>query len=341
MKHVGIDLHLKYSEICELSDDGKVLCRRGVPTTEAGLRKFFLRRHKRRVMMETGSLTPWVYRLLREFGHEVIVLNPRRVRMIAESTLKTDTVDAEILARLGRADPKLLPQVYQRSEAGQLLRGRLRVRGALVKSRTALINTVRGLLRSHGYRIGSSTSARFVDHFVAAKIPREMRVLLDPLMETLVTVTAQISALEGELNQLAREDELLTRLQTVPGVGPLVSLAFLGWMDRPDRFKDSRDVGACLGLRPSIRSSGGRVQHGSITREGDSEMRRLLVQAAHASLRCRQDSQLKQWTLRLVERKGKGKALVAAARKIAVLLHHLWVSGQSFEPFPERAPLVQ
>ena len=337
MKYVGIDLHQKYSEICELSEEGKVLCRRQIPTTETGLRKFFGRRNPRHVVLETGGLTAWVYRLLTKLGHEVVVVQPRRVRLIAESTLKTDSIDAEILARLSRFDPELLPQVYQRSEDGQRLRGRLRVRAALVKSRTALINTVRGLLRSHGYRVGSSTSVRFVERFADAKIPQEMRQMLDPLLEALVTLNTQILDLETELKQLTREDELMTRLQSIPGVGPLVSLAFVGWMDRPDRFKDSRDVGACLGLRPSIHSSGGHVHHGSITREGDSEMRRLLVQAAHASLRCRQDSALKRWSEQLIDRRGKGKALVAVARKISVLLHHLWVSGEVFDAFPERA----
>lgn len=335
MRHVGIDVHQKYSEICEISEEGKVLHRAQIPTTESGLRKFFARRDRRQVVMESGSLTPWVHRLLNQYGHQVVVVNPRRVRLIAESTLKTDAIDAEILARLSRFDPELLHQVYQRSEAAQVLRSRLRVRGALVKSRTALINTVRGVLRSQGYRVRSSTSARFVAHFVEAKIPQELRQLLDPLLETLVTLTEQIGGIDKELQEMAKEDELLQRLQSVPGVGPLVSIAYVAWMDRAERFDSSRDVGACLGLRPSSRDSGGRSHHGSITREGDSEMRRLLVQAAHASLRCRQDSALKRWAMQLIERKGTGKGVVALGRKISVLLHRLWVTGQSFEAFPK------
>ena len=337
MKHVGIDLHMKYSEICELSESGKVLTQCRIPTTEASLRRFFGRRKPRRVVIESGGLTSWVHRVISSFHHEVVVVNPRRVRLIAESTMKTDAADAEILARLSRFDPQLLHQVYRRSDEAQHLRSRLRVRGALVKSRTALINTVRGIVRAQGYRLPSSTTSRFVERFVAAQIPEELRQLLDPLMETLVALNTQICSLDKELRALAREDELLVRLQSIPGVGPLVSLAFVGWMDRADRFEKSRDVGACLGLRPSVRDSGGQSHHGSITREGDREMRRLLVQAAHASLQCRQDSSLKRWGLQLIERRGKGKAVVALGRKISVLMHRLWVTGESFECFPQGA----
>jgi len=160
---------------------------------------------------------------------------------------------------------------------------------------------------------------------------------IDPLVTTIGELTDRINGLEKALVAESRSNELLVRLQTVPGVGPLVSLAYMGWVDSPDRFKRSRDVGACLGLRPSLRSSGGHEIRGRITREGDSEMRRLLVQAAHAALNCRKDSSLKRWGEGLVERLGKGKAVVALARKIAVLLHRLWVTGESFRAFPQAA----
>ena len=148
MEHVGIDVHQKYSEICWLTEEGEVKLRRRLPTTEASLRGFFGRLSAVQVVLESSCVTPWVSRLIGEMGHEVVVLNPRRVRLIAESTLKSDTIDAEILARLSRFDLKLLRPVYQRSEAAQELRTRLRVRSCLVKARTALINAVRGSLRS-------------------------------------------------------------------------------------------------------------------------------------------------------------------------------------------------
>jgi transposase len=278
-----------------------------------------------------------VARVLEGQGHEVVVVNSRRVRLIAESTLKCDRVDAEILARLSRLDPELVRPVYQRSPAAQQLRTRLRVRSSLVRARAALIHSVRGTLRSQGYRLTSCPTKSFVARWGELKLKRELRQVLDPLAETIAELTARIEALERELVAEAHGDDLVQRLQGIPGVGPLVGLAFVGWVDRPERFRRSRDVGACLGLRPRVRDSGERERRGAITREGDSEMRRLLVQAAHAALHAKRDSALKRWAERLVRRLGKSKAVVALARKIAVLLHHLWVSGEDYQAFPKAA----
>ena len=335
MEHLGIDVHQKYSEICGVGENGEVTVRRRITTTESGLRRFFKDRPRSRVILESGPMTPWVYRLIRELGHEAVVVNPRRVRLIAESTLKTDELDAEVLARVGRLDLGLLRPVYQRSEAAQELRTRLRVRSALVKSRTALINTVRGTLRAQGYRLGSSTTRSFAARYLTVQLPGSLAAAVDPLVETIAGLTEQIDQLQADLVEDSRSDELVARLKTVPGVGPLVSLAYVAWMDRSDRFARSRDVGACLGLRPSLRQSGDRAYRGRITREGDAEMRRLLVQAAHAAMHSRKESSLLRWAKQLEQRVGKSKAVVALARKIAVLLHRLWITGESFRAFPQ------
>ncbi len=337
MEHLGIDVHQKYSEICGVGEQGEVTVRRRLATTESSLRRFFKSRPRCRVILECGPMTPWIYRLIRELGHEVVVVNPRRVRLIAESTLKTDKMDAEVLARIGRLDLGLLRPVYQRSEAAQELRTRLRVRSALVKSRTALINTIRGTLRAQGYRMASSTPRGFVARYLTIQLPESLAAAVDPLVETIAELTQRIDELQAELIEDSRSDELVARLQTVPGVGPLVSLAYVAWMDRSDRFAKSRDVGACLGLRPSLRSSGGREYRGRITREGDKEMRWLLVQAAHAAMHCTKESLLLRWARQLEQRVGKSKAVVALARKIGVLLHRLWITGESFRPFPQAA----
>ena len=337
MDYFGIDLHQKHSEICGMDGEGRVKYQERVATTEAGLRRVFGRRKCSRVVIESGCQTPWAARLLQSMGHEVVIVNPRRVRLIAESTLKTDRIDAEILAWLGRQEKTLLRPVYQRSEGATDLRTRLRVRTSLVRARTALINNVRGTLRSRGYRMGSCLARRFAPRFCELKLEPQLRQMLDPLVETIAELSLRIEKLEADLVEEAGADELLLRLQEVPGVGPLVCLAFIGWVDRPERFPDSRDVGACLGLRPQVRDSGERQWHGSITREGDGEMRRLLVQAAHAALNCRRDSALKRWAEQLAERVGKRKAVVALARKLAVLLHRLWVTGRSYQPLPQAA----
>lgn len=337
MDHVGIDVHVKYSEICILSEEGEVLERRQVPTTEAALKRVFRGRRRARLIMECGPMTPWLYRVLRSVGHEVVVVNPRRVRLIAESTLKSDAIDAEILARLSRMDGVLLGSVYQRSTSAQLLRTRLRIRSVMVQVRTKLINSVRGVLRAHGYRMPRCTTDRFVGKFVDLEVDDTLRQILDPMLEMICQVSEQVASLTAELQAMSDEDELMARLRSVPGVGPLVSISFVAWVDRPERFARSRDVGACLGLRPRVRGSGGKIQHGRITREGDGEMRRLLVQAAHVALRSRQETRLKRWALALAERAGKKKAVVALARKIAIVLHRLWVTGDDFHALSAHA----
>lgn len=335
MDYFGIDLHQKHSEICGLDAEGRVKHQERVATTEAGLRRVFGKRKSCRVVIESCCQTPWAARLLREMGHEVVVVNPRRVRLIAESSLKSDRIDAEILAWLGQQKDAMLRPVYQRSEAAMELRTRLRVRTSLVRARTALINSVRGTLRSQGYRMGSCLAARFAARFTELKVQAELRQALDPLVETIAELSGRIERLEKDLVEESSSDELMLRLQEVPGVGPLVCLAFIGWVDRPERFPRSRDVGACLGLRPRVRDSGEQQWRGPITREGDGEMRRLLVQAAQASLHCRRESALKRWALQLAARVGKRKAVVALARKLGVLLHRLWVTGSSYRALPQ------
>lgn len=334
MRHLGIDVHAKTSELCEVSASGKVVRRERMATTRAGLRRRFEGAARSRVVVECGGSTPWIVRMLEGFGHEVVVVNPRRVRLIAESTLKCDRVDAEILARLSRLDPELLRPVYQRSYEGQLLRTQLTVRSGLVRARASLINRIRGTLRAHGAPMSSCTARAFVAKFAEHRPPQELREVLEPLAGAIGELSERIDALEKRLVDDSRSDELLGRLQEVPGVGPLVSLAFVAWVDRAERFVRSRDVGACLGLRPTLCASGGSMRQGAITREGDTAMRWLLVQAAHAALAVRRDSALKRWGEALVARAGKKRAVVALARKLGVLMHRLWVTGERYQPFP-------
>jgi transposase len=337
VRHCGIDVHARTSELCEVSGSGKVVRRERLATTQTGFRRRFEGVARTRVVVECSGSTPWVVRLLEELGHEVVVVNPRRVRLIAESTLKCDRVDAEILARLSRLGPEMLRPVYQRSYEGQLLRTRLRLRSSLVRARATLINQVRGTLRAHGAPMSSCSAKSFGARFVSHRLPASLREALEPLASAIGELTQRIEAVEKPLVEEAKGDELMERLQEVPGVGPLVSLAFVAWVDRPERFAKSRDVGACLGLRPKLRESGGVARRGNITREGDTNMRWLLVQAAHAALAVRRDSALKRWAEPLVARLGKKRAIVALARKLAVLLHILWKSGQSYQAFPARA----
>jgi len=333
MEYCGIDLHSEYSQICIVDEDGEVMETSRVRTSRKALEKFF-RRERMRVVLEAGGSSPWVSRLLEGLGHEVVVCSPRRVRLIAESSLKNDKVDAEVLARLVRLDPEFLKPIQHRSEEAQLLRASLKVRRAMVDSRTAWINTVRGLLRSFGYKVAGKAAHTFVDRADRMKLPEELKKAIEPMLEQLDLLSGEIERRDERLEEIAETLPEVEHLRQIPGVGVIVALYFVLTIDDPDRFRNSREVAAFFGLRPAMRESASMSHYGRITKEGDPEMRRLLVQAAHACLLTKADSELKRWTLALAERRGKGKAVVALARKLAVLMHHLWVTGEVYQAFP-------
>lgn len=335
MDYCGIDLHAEYSQVCILDEDGEVMETSRVRTSRKALERFFCR-DRMRVALEAGGSSPWVSRLLGSLGHEVVVCSPRRVRLIAESSLKNDKVDAEVLARLVRLDPEFLKPIQHRSEQAQLLRGNLKVRSAMVEARTKWINTIRGLLRSFGYNVSGKVAHTFVERVDLMKLPDDLRAVIAPLLEQLDLLTGEIERRNEHLEEMVKDLPEVEHLREIPGVGPVVATYFVLTIDDPGRFKNSRDVASFFGLRPSMRESASVSQFGRITKEGDPEMRRLLVQAAHALLRTRADSQLKQWALALAERKGKSKAVVALARKLAVLMHRLWVTGEVYQAFPQQ-----
>jgi transposase len=336
MEYCGIDLHAEYSRVCILDEDGEVMETSRVRTSRKALERFFAR-DTMRVVMEAGGTSPWVSRLLDSLGHEVVVCSPRRVRLIAESKLKNDKVDAEVLARLVRLDPEFLKPIRHRGEKAQLLRGNLKVRSAMVEARTKWINTIRGLLRSFGYKVSGKAAHTFVERVDRMELPDDLRAVIRPLLEQLDLLTGEIERRNEHLEEMVKDLPEVEHLREIPGVGPVVATYFVLTIDDPGRFRDSRDVASFFGLRPSMRESASVTHFGRITREGDPEMRRLLVQAAHACLLTKADSELKRWALALAERRGKGKAVVALARKLAVLMHRLWVTGEVYQAFPNEA----
>jgi len=335
MEYCGIDVHVSYSQVCILDEEGEVMETSRVRTSRPALTKFFSRRDQIRIVLEAGGSSPWVSRLIEQLGHEVIVCSPRRVRLIAESTLKNAKVDAEVLARLLRMDPAFLKPIRHRSEKAQLLRSKLLVRRSLVEARTKWINTVRGLLRGFGHRVAGKVPHTFAERVDRMKLSDELRQVIEPLLEQIDLLSGEIKRRDEDLEAMAQEIPAVNHLRQIPGVGPLTALFFVLSIDDPHRFKRSRDVAAFFGLRPSMRESGGTSRYGRITKEGDPEMRRLLVQAAHAMMLTRADCALKQWALEVEGRRGKSKRSVALARKLAVLMHHMWVTGEDFVAFPQ------
>jgi transposase len=333
---IGLDLGDRFSQVCVLDAKGEVTARVRVATTVKGLEAALRRYAGARVVLEVGTHSPWVSHWLEEKGYEAIVANPRRLRSITQSDRKDDRTDAEQLARLGRADPRLLSPIRHRGLGAQRDRALLLVRDGLVRSRVALVNQARGLAKPLGLRLPRCTPEGF-----ASRLRREGLVEAFPGLSALV---AMVDELTRKIRQLEREIEVVSRerypetqlVRQVSGVGPVTGLAFVLTLEDPRRFRRSRSVGAYLGLRPRRRQSGERDPMLRITKAGDPYLRRLLVQSAHYILGpFGPDTDLRRFGERLQARGGRAgrkKALVAVARKLAVLLHRLWVTGEVYEP---------
>jgi len=335
VENCGIDVHQKSSQVTVVDDEGAVLERTSLATTRASLERVFGRRPPMRILLEASGSSPWVVRVLRQLGHDVGVVDPRRIRLVAESTLKTDRIDADTLAELARLKLRLRTLVWQRGEATQRQRGHLRVRRALVQARAGFILTVRGLVRSFGGRIASCRSDRFADRCEATELPSEMGEVVAPLVAAIRELDARIAVMDELINAVGSGHDVVASLQAIPGVGPVVALSYVLSLEDPSRFRRSREVPGYLGLRPRLRSSSDSIHRGRITKQGDSDLRRLLVQAAHAHLRSTQETALKRWAESLIPRIGKRKTIVALARKLAVLMHRLWITGEVYEAFPK------
>ena len=264
--------------------------------------------------------------------------NARKLKAISASGRKSDRIDAELLARLGHAEPGLLAPIRHRGDVAQAHRAVLGARDLLVGMRTRLVNHVRGVLKSFGDRIAKCDADTFAKR-APERIPDALKPALLPLLAKCAELTAEIKRYDAEIERLSTKEyaEETERLRQVHGVGPITALAFVLTLETPERFARSRDVGAYLGLCPRLHESGDRSPELRITKAGDGFMRRLLVQCAQHILRksAVPDSALRRWGLALAERGGKNtkkRAIVAVARKLAVLLHRLWISGEPYEP---------
>ena len=280
--------------------------------------------------------SPWVSRLLSELGHEVIVAHARNVRLIGESRRKDDRFDAHTLARLARIDPELLGPVRHRSRKAQADLTVIRARAGLVRARTSLINTARGLTKSYGERL-RGCSPRKVNRELAEGLSPELQSALQPLLNEIESLSEGIREYNERVKQIAAQSyPEVARLEQVKGVGTLIALTYVLTLEDPRRFRKSRDVGCYVGLQPGHRNSGQSEPQMHISKEGDPYLRTLLVQGAHHILGpFGADSDLRRWGLKLAERGGKNgkkRAVIATARKLAVLLHRLWVSGEADEP---------
>jgi transposase len=339
---VGVDLGDQWSKYCILGLSGETLVEGQFRTRQQDVGEFFQGLATSRVVFEVGTHSAWVREVIVDLGHEVLVANPRQMEGSKRRRRKNDRIDANKLARLGRMDPKSLYPIQHRSTEVREDPLVLRTRDALVESRTKLISTVRGLVKTMGARLSGCSSVSFSEK-VAAEIPGEVRETLQPLLRLIATLSEEIKAYDQRIEKLGNEKYMHTKLlRQVTGVGSVTALAYVLTLETPLRFAKSRDVGPYLGLVPQQEDSGDSQPQLGISKAGDKILRKLLVGSAHYILGpFGPDTDLRRFGMKLCERGGKNakkRAAVAVARKLAVLLHRLWASGEVYEPLGRRMP---
>ena len=331
---IGMDLGDKKHQVCILDKTGKIIAEEEVAGNRTAMASFFKQYRGAVVAMEMGAHSRWVSQIAETEGLEVLVGNARKLRMIWQSRQKSDTRDAVMLARIARMDPELLCPIHHRGEQVQMDLEIIRARDLLVRERTRMVNHVRGVVKSMGERLATCSAASFGRK---AKIPEALNEALKPVLEMIRELTDKIRGYDLMIKEAAAKKYPETeQLRQVGGVGPLTALAYVLTLEEPERFAKSRMAGAYLGLVPRLDQSGQIDKQLRITKHGDGYLRRLLVGSAHYILGpFGPDCDLRTFGLKLMQRGGKNakkRAVVAVARKLAVLLHALWRSGSIYEP---------
>jgi transposase len=335
---IGIDLGDEYSAICVLDSEGEIMEQSQLRTTREVFRKRFKSMDNARIILETGTHSRWSSALLKKLGHEVIVANARRLRMIFKNENKTDKVDAQMLARVGRYDVKLLSGITHRGDKAHQDLEIIKTRNFLVEQRTSTVVRIRSIVKSFGHSLPACGATYFWKK-TREHLPTELEDTLGHLYDILELLNEKIQHYDAQIEALAKNDYATETqlLRAIPGVGPLTSMSFILIIEDPYRFIKSRDVGSYFGLRPRLDQSGDKDPQLPITKCGNGMMRRLLVQASHHILGHRgPDCDLRRFGMRIAERGGKRakkRAVIAVARKLSVLLHRLWVDGEIYDPF--------
>lgn len=338
---VGIDVSDRNSVVVGVDEVGKVTLREKVPTRQPEVERWAMSITPGVIAIEAGPHSPWMSRVLSRCGHEVIVANPAKLPSISKSRRKSDWRDAEQLARLARFDRKMLHEIRHRSEEAQKDLQIIRSRDAAVRARSKLVSHVRATVKAHGEHIQRCSTDAFADR--TRKVLRvELLEIIAPVLEAIDSLSRSVHAYDAQIEKLVQTRYPETKwLTQIKGVGALTALAFILVLDDAARFTSSRMVGPYLGLIPARDQSGEIDPQKGISKEGDRLMRRLLVQSAHYILGpFGSDSDLRRHGEAIAKRGGKNakkRAAVAVARKLAVLLHHLWVSHDTYVPLFNKA----
>lgn len=335
MDIVGLDLGKRKSQICLQDRDGNVLEERRLPTTREALTKYFTGKSAK-VLVEASTSSEWVARLLEGLGLEVVVGDPRFGPMYSrqDRRIKTDRRDAKALAdalRMGAVRP-----AHRRSDASVQLRRAVLVRNSLVRARTRLVNQARSLCEREGFSSIGARGApeRFLEALAELEIDEQLGRDLLPVAAEVQALNDVVGELTAELEEWVKVDEVARRMDKVCGIGAVTAVAFKAIVDNPARFPSSRALSSYLGLVPRERSSGDTRRLGRITKTGDTLLRAHLVQAAWCVMRSKSASTggLRAWANGIAERRGKGRAAVALARKLARILFAMWRDGTEFDP---------
>jgi transposase len=332
--YAGLDVSDKVTHVCAMDADGAILWRDVCASDPQVLARVLKKRCPGlvRVVLETGSLSAFLYHGLAERGVPVTCICARHAKGVLKARVnKSDPHDAEGLANMARTG--WFKAVHIKDSATHLDRAALKVREQLVKSFHAMVNQLRGLLKLFGLRMGTvTTPAKRNERLEALLVQRqELRPVLAPLIAALTALEVQIAKSSRGLKARAEADPVCTRLMSVPGVGPITALTFKSSIEDPGRFKTSQDAGAYAGLCPRRSQSGERDTMGAISKTGDPMLRSALYEAANCLLsRVKRKSPLQVWGKALALAKGGKRARVAVARKLAILLHKLWQSETSF-----------
>jgi len=331
---IGLDLGDKVSRVCEIDARGRIVKTAAVSTTPGAMERYFGGRPRCRVVLEASTHSPWLSRQLKDLGHEVVVANASEVYAKRPRKRRNDRTDAEFLARQGRADVTLLHPIEHRSAEAQQDLALLRARDQLVGARTKLINHVRGAVKSLGARINKCSSEAFAKQ-AAAQVPEALRPTLTPLLEVIADLTRRVREMDKQVEQMIDARPAVAQLQQPNGVGPLTALAYVLAVEDPARFKHSRQVGAYFGLVPKLDDSSDSSPQLHITKAGDPLVRKYLVSAARYILGpFGKDCDLRRYGEAIAARGGKNaskRAAIAVARKLAVMMHRLWVTGATYD----------
>jgi transposase len=341
---LGLDIGDRSSTYCLMTRARCVLSRGSIATERKKLKPFFESLKPCRVVLEAGAQSNWIATLAREVGHETAVANPRKLKALTASNKKTDRVDAFLLARFGVSDVDLLHVIEHRSLDAQVALSDMHSRDQLICARTTLVNYVRATVKVVGERLPKCNPDSF-DTRTLWEIPKALRRGLIPVLRVIENLTRQIQKLDRHIARLSKTKYPQTELlRAVKGVGPLNALAMVLTIGDPRRFKTSRQVGCYFGLVPKKRQSGDFDPELGITKEGSSFARRLAVSAAQYVLGpFAEDSDVRRYGQRIIDKNGgskvgKKKAVVAVARKLAVLCHRLLLTGEVYDPFHSARP---